>query len=85
LGLGLTIWSGTDTLSARDTFDAAMTEENLQSGRAKQTRTNVLLGVTLGVAALTGAAAIFFVDWSGSKGGAKVALGFQSVHVEGSF
>jgi hypothetical protein len=88
LFLGITIWSGVDTLNAKSDFDALPNQENLDIGRGKQTRTNVLLGVTLGVAALTGAAAVFFVDWgkrAPQKGEAKVGLGLGSVHVAGSF
>lgn len=88
LVLGITIWSGVDTLSAKSDFDAAPTQDNLDIGQGKQTRTNVLLGVTLGLAALTGAAAVFFVDWGKGepqKGEAKVGLGFGSIHVAGSF
>ncbi|WP_438025658.1 hypothetical protein [Sorangium sp. So ce233] len=63
LGAGLTVASGLDTLAARDAFDAAPTEENLAVGRRKQRRTNVLLGASIGLGALTGAAAIWLVDW----------------------
>ncbi|WP_437812911.1 hypothetical protein [Sorangium sp. So ce1078] len=63
IGAGLTVASGLDTLAARDAFDAAPTEENLVAGRGKQRRTNVLLGATLGLGALTGAAALWLVDW----------------------
>jgi hypothetical protein len=91
LTLGFTIWSGLDTLSARAEFDLLPTQSNLDAGRGKQTRTNVLLGVTLGLAALTGTAAVFFVDWSKGSGAppvegeTKVGLGLGSVHVTGSF
>ncbi|XYH98549.1 hypothetical protein ACMHYB_01945 [Sorangium sp. So ce1128] len=63
LGAGLTVASGLDTLAARDAFDAAPTEENLVAGRSKQRRTNVLLGASIGLGVLTGAAAIWLVDW----------------------
>jgi len=86
--LGFTIWSGVDTLNARADFDALPTQTNLDIGRSKQTRTNVLLGFTLGVAAVTGAAAVFFVDWDRGaprEEGPKVGFGLGSVHVAGSF
>ncbi|HEY1956484.1 MAG TPA: hypothetical protein VGH28_12755 [Polyangiaceae bacterium] len=60
---GLLIASSVDTLSQRSTFDASPTQANLDTGLADQTRTNVLLGVTLGLAVLTGIVAIFLVDW----------------------
>lgn len=89
LGVALTIWSGVDTLSALDDFKALPTQTNLDAGQSKQTRTNVLLGVTLGVAALTGAAALFFVDWGGGggqpKAAARLGLGLGSAHITGRF
>lgn len=89
IALGVTIGSGVDTLNARSTFDAAPTTENLAAGQGKQTRTNVLLGVTLGLAALTGAAAIFFVDWGGSpraaRSSTRIGLGLGTAHLAGSF
>jgi hypothetical protein len=64
---GFLIWSGVDTLGQRSTFDANPTQANLDAGKSDQTRTNVLLGVTLGLAVLTGVAAIFLVDWKPHK------------------
>ena len=63
---GFLIGSGLDTVGQRSTFDANPTQANLDTGRADETRTNVLLGVTLGLAVLTGVAAIF-VDWKPHK------------------
>ncbi len=63
---GFLIWSGIDTTNQRSTFDANPTQANLDTGKSDQTRTNVLLGVTLGLGVLTGVMAIF-VDWKGSK------------------
>ncbi|HEX4515635.1 MAG TPA: hypothetical protein VH054_18940, partial [Polyangiaceae bacterium] len=60
---GFLVWSGVDTLSQRSTFDAAPTQANLDTGKSDQLRTNVLLGVTLGLAVVTGVVAIFLVDW----------------------
>src|SRR5262249_49859911 len=61
------IGSGVDTLAQRSTFDANPTQANLDAGKSDQARTNVLVGVTLGLAVLTGISA-FFVDWKGSRG-----------------
>lgn len=85
VGLSLTIWSGADTLSALDTYNANRTVENYSSGLGKQTRTNLFLGVTVGLAAITGAAAIWLVDWSSMKGGAKAGVGLGTARIEGSF
>lgn len=85
LGLGLSIWSGVDTLGALDTYNANRTVENYDSGLGKQTRTNVFIGVTVGIAAVTGAAAIWLVDWSSMKGGVKAGVGLGAARIEGSF
>jgi hypothetical protein len=61
---GVTIWSGIDTESARADYDAAPTLDKLEAGQAKETRTNVLLGVTIGMGVLTVAMAVF-TDWGG--------------------
>jgi tetratricopeptide (TPR) repeat protein len=37
----------------------------LEKGQAKELRTNILIGVTAGVAVATGVIAIFFTDWAG--------------------
>ena len=63
---GITVWSGLDTLQQKDAFDRAPSQNNLDVGRDKQSRTNVLLGVTAGVAAATAVTAIVLVDWRGS-------------------
>jgi hypothetical protein len=63
---GITVWSGLDTLNQKDTFDQSPTQDNLDVGRQKQTRTNILIGATIGAGVLTGVVAIFFVDWKGS-------------------
>lgn len=38
-----------------------------QEGKSAETRTNVLLGATIGVAALTGVVGLFFTQWSSSS------------------
>lgn len=92
VGLGLMIWSGLDTLAQRQTFESAQTQQNLDDGRSKQLRTNVFLGVTAGLAALTTVAAIFFVDWKGHKNGTEpsaqvvgVGFGLGSMSIRGTF
>jgi len=87
---GLAIWSGVDTLQQKDQFDKSPTQDNLDSGRAKQTRTNALVVVSALSGVLTGAAAIFLVDWKGKTTEREAAridfgIGPGSVHVRGSF
>lgn len=74
IGAGLTalsaaimIGSGLETMGQRSAFDRAPTQQNLDSGRGAETRTNVLLGVTIGLGAVTGAVALLLTDWSGHK------------------
>ncbi len=62
VSLGVTIWSGLDTQSQKSTFTQNPTPQNLDDGRSKEVRTNVMIGVTAGLAAATGVTAIF-VDW----------------------
>ncbi len=71
--LGVTVWSGVDTLNnpGVDAVRAACAGQDetcslYQDGLAAQTRTNVLIGVTAGTAALTAAIGLFFTNWRGS-------------------
>lgn len=83
---GLTVLSALDTSSQKKTFDADRTQENLDAGKDKQLRTNVLLGVTGGLVVLTGVAAIFLVDWKGKSGDAvKVGVGPGSLLLQSTF
>lgn len=66
ISAGLVIWSGLETIGQRSTFDKTPTQKNLDDGRSMETRTNVLIGITLGLAVVTGVLAIF-TDWSGGK------------------
>lgn len=60
-----------DAATARDAGDENADEllekarKLLKEGQDKETRTNILIGVTAGVAVATGVIAIFFTDWSG--------------------
>jgi hypothetical protein len=83
---GLATWSGLDTLSTLHAFEAAPTQQTLDAGRAQEVRTNVLIGFSLGLAALTGLTAAFLVDWKGShRPSLDVGLGLRSATVRGSF
>lgn len=67
VGGGLVIASGLDTVSKRDAFLAEPTQDNLDAGNASQARTNVAIGVTVGVAVVTAAIGLFFTDWGGRE------------------
>ncbi len=64
-----TTWSGMDTLSKKDAFDnGARTQADLDAGRDSQTRTNIALGVTVGLGVLSGLS-LLLVDFGGSAPG----------------
>jgi hypothetical protein len=91
VSLGVTIWSGLDTQNQKSTFTQTPTQQNLDDGRSKEVRTNVMIGVTAGLAALTGVTAIF-VDWKGSSKekapppqSAALRIGPGSMMIEGKF
>jgi len=63
ISLGITIWSGLNTLSGVDDYESSPTEEGLAAGQRKERRTNVLIATTAGLAALTAALALF-TDWN---------------------
>lgn len=73
---GLLVWSGIDTLNARSDYDAARTWDKYHDGRDKQFRTNVLVGVSLGLGAITGAlGSIWLVGRSGKGSESQDAVG----------
>lgn len=63
----LSIVSGLDTKKKRDDFPTERTQDNLDTAFASQTRTNVLLGTTIGLGVITGVVALFFTDWGGKS------------------
>jgi len=81
LGLGVaTTISGLSTLSTRDQIRDAVTAGNMaraqmlyDSGRDQQTRTNVLLGVTIASGVATGVLAVF-TGWGRTSGEREVAV-----------
>jgi hypothetical protein len=74
VSVGLTIASGVDTLSALHTYEARPTTENLWAGQARQARTNVGIGVSAGLAALTVAGTIWWAAARPARSGV-VAIG----------
>jgi hypothetical protein len=93
LGAG-TVLSGIDTKNnpgvdavRRDCAGKDTSCPEYQDGKSKQTRTNVLLGATVGVAAVTGVIGLFFTQWSSSpiKVGVAPTPGGGSVGASGTF
>jgi hypothetical protein len=62
---GFTIASGLDTVTKRDAFLDDKTQDRLDAAFSSQSRTNVLLGTTIGLGVVTGVIAVFFTEWSG--------------------
>lgn len=82
---GATLLSGLDVQRQRETFDKDRSQQNLDLGKDKQMRTNVLIGVTGAVLAFTALAAVWLVDWSGPRANAKVGAGLGSLHFRADF
>ena len=80
---GLTVRSAIDVQSQKDKFDQERSQANLEDGQSKQTRTNILLGVTAGFAVLTGVMAVVLVDWKRTD--TKLGVGPGSLLLEGRF
>jgi hypothetical protein len=92
VGLGLTVVagglgviSGLDVVNQKSTFDKTPIQSNLDTGKSKQLRTNILLGVTGGLGVLTGVAAIWLVDWHSGSRSVQVGTGLGEVRVRGTF
>jgi hypothetical protein len=60
---GAALWSGLDTLSARDKYVAAPTEAGYKDGLSRQRRTNWLLGGTAVLGTATAALGLFVTRW----------------------
>ena len=82
--MATTTASGISTLSALDAFNAHPTAANLATGQSMQARTNVLLGVSIGLGVMTTATAIWLVDWRSSRGRG-VRLGVAHSQFEGEW
>lgn len=70
---GVLIWSGIDVLDARDAYVAGPTMARYEDGLSREVRTNVLIGVTSGLALGTLIVA-FFTDFGGDDAGDSAAL-----------
>jgi hypothetical protein len=89
---GASVWSGLDTLSARDayardlpTLSPKQAQARLDEGHLKELRTNLLIGGAALSAATTVAVGWFLVDWSDHERTVAVSLGPSSVAVAGRF
>ncbi|MBX3229299.1 MAG: hypothetical protein KIT84_18240 [Labilithrix sp.] len=80
---GLTVLSAIDVQNQKAKFDEDRSQQNLDDGKSKQLRTNVLLGFTAGFAVLTGVVAVVLVDWKRTD--TKLGLGPGTVFLEGRF
>lgn len=65
IGGGVLVWSGIDTMDGVPAYELDPTPARLADGQERELRTNVLIGVTAGLAAVTVLLAIF-TDWDGS-------------------
>jgi hypothetical protein len=81
---GITTWQGLDTMSKKDDFQKSPTQGKLDDTKDAQLRTNVALGGAVGFALITGALAVFLVDWQGPAK-AQVGVGPTGVSVFGNF
>ncbi len=81
-----TIASGLATLSAHDAFNIHPTASNLERGQSLQARTNVLLGLSIGLGVMTTVTAIWLVDWhGGSRNDVRLGVGVGRVAGEWRF
>jgi hypothetical protein len=96
VGVGLTIWSGLDAQKnpgpdavRADCVGQGESCPQYQQGLGAQRRTNVLLGVTAGVAAVTAVVGVFFTQWSHAEHPAAAsiepAIGLGQAGVRGTF
>jgi hypothetical protein len=82
VAVGLTIWSGMQTLSTLHEFESKPSARGLEDGRSQQTRTNVLIGTSIGLGVITGVTALFLVDW---RGGVAPAASAGTLGVRATF
>jgi hypothetical protein len=71
--IGVTVWSGVDTLATKNDLPAAPHTADLDEVRSKEVRSNVIFASTVIVGAATIAAGLLWVDWGGG-GGATAAV-----------
>jgi len=68
LGLGgALVWSSLDTLEGRDAYVQNPTQAGLDDGRSREFRTNILIGATAGVGAITLLVGAAFTRWGSGR------------------
>ena len=68
LGLGGALtWSALNTLEGRDAYVQNPTQEGLDDGRARELRTNILIGATAGMGAITLLVGAAFTRWGSDR------------------
>jgi hypothetical protein len=72
--VGLTTWSGVDTLAARERFLDSRSSKDREAVLERVTRTNWLLAGSVVAAGDTGYVALFLTNWGGRT---EIALGLQ--------
>jgi hypothetical protein len=60
-----TLWSGLDTLHARDDYQRQPTQQGYNDGAGRELRTNILIGATAIAGVATVAVAVFSTRWTG--------------------
>ena len=97
VGVGLTVWSGLDTQKnpgtaavRTDCVGQGTSCPQYQQGLSSQLRTNILLGATAGVAAITAVTGLFLTQWSHAdhpKAGLQLepAFGLHGAALKGTF
>jgi opacity protein-like surface antigen len=88
VGVGVTIWSGIDTQNnpgpnavKADCAGQGTNCPQYQQGLSSQLRTNVLIGATAGVGAVTAVIGIFFTQWSHADTGAPTGKETGGLHL----
>lgn len=89
---GAAVWSGLDTLHARDAYERdlptltqAQAQARLDDGHVKELRTNLLVGGAVLSAAATAGIALFLVDWAPAPRHAEIGVSLGSIAVRGEF
>jgi hypothetical protein len=75
VAVGLAVWSGLDTLSARDDYEAAPTRSRYEDGVDLEVRTNALLVTSAVLGAATVALGLLHTSWGDGEVEPLVGLG----------